>query len=109
MAQGFKNRADRFLSDRLLGYDSAPHRHQITELPLVKATVTEHQVVVADWTIRSDTCSFESACITPVYMILIGRNNPPRHAAGRLEHPVGYFFVSECTYTARLHHVMPRH
>jgi len=24
--------------------DSAPHRHQITELPLVKATVTEHQV-----------------------------------------------------------------
>ncbi len=28
----------------LLGYDSAPHRHQITELPRVKATVTEHQV-----------------------------------------------------------------
>jgi hypothetical protein len=28
----------------LLGYDSAPYRHQITELPLVKATVTEHQV-----------------------------------------------------------------
>jgi hypothetical protein len=28
----------------LLGYDATPHRHQITELPLVKATVTEHQV-----------------------------------------------------------------
>ena len=28
----------------LLGYDSAPQRHQITELPRVKATVTEHQV-----------------------------------------------------------------
>jgi transposase len=28
----------------LLGYDSAPHRHQVTEVPLVKATVTEHQV-----------------------------------------------------------------
>ena len=28
----------------LLGYDRAPHRHQITELPLLKATVTEHQV-----------------------------------------------------------------
>jgi transposase len=28
----------------LLGYDSAPHRHQITELPVVKATVTEYQV-----------------------------------------------------------------
>jgi transposase len=28
----------------LLGYDSTPRRHQITELPLVKATVTEHQV-----------------------------------------------------------------
>jgi transposase len=28
----------------LLGYDVALHRHQITELPLVKATVTEHQV-----------------------------------------------------------------
>ncbi len=27
----------------LLGYDSAPYRHQITELPRVKATVTEHQ------------------------------------------------------------------
>jgi transposase len=27
-----------------LGYDSAPQRHQITELPRVKATVTEHQV-----------------------------------------------------------------
>ena len=27
----------------LLGYDSAPQRHQITELPRVKATVTEHQ------------------------------------------------------------------
>jgi transposase len=27
----------------LLGYDSAPQRHQITELPQVKATVTEHQ------------------------------------------------------------------
>ncbi len=27
----------------LLGYDSAPQRHQITELPLVKASVTEHQ------------------------------------------------------------------
>ena len=27
----------------LLGYDSTPRRHQITELPLVKATVTEHQ------------------------------------------------------------------
>ncbi len=28
----------------LLGYDSTPYRHQVTELPLVKATVTEHQV-----------------------------------------------------------------
>src|SRR5512143_1768232 len=28
----------------LLGYDPAPHRHQITELPPLKATVTEHQV-----------------------------------------------------------------
>ena len=28
----------------LVGYDTAPRRHQITELPLVKATVTEHQV-----------------------------------------------------------------
>ena len=28
----------------LLGYDRAPHRHQITELPVLKATVTEHQV-----------------------------------------------------------------
>ena len=28
----------------LLGYDSAPQRHQITELPRVKATITEHQV-----------------------------------------------------------------
>ena len=27
----------------LLGYDSAPQRHQITELPRVKATITEHQ------------------------------------------------------------------
>jgi hypothetical protein len=27
----------------LLGYDSTPQRHQITELPRVKATVTEHQ------------------------------------------------------------------
>src|SRR5512141_1031505 len=27
----------------LLGYDSAPQRHPITELPRVKATVTEHQ------------------------------------------------------------------
>jgi transposase len=26
------------------GYDSTPRRHQFTELPLVKATVTEHQV-----------------------------------------------------------------
>jgi transposase len=28
----------------LLGYDSAPQRHQVTEMPLVKTTVTEHQV-----------------------------------------------------------------
>ncbi len=28
----------------LLGYDATPHRHQITELPSLKATVTEHQV-----------------------------------------------------------------
>ncbi len=27
----------------LLGYDPTPHRHQITEVPLMKATVTEHQ------------------------------------------------------------------
>jgi len=28
----------------LLGYDPTPHRHQVTELPSLKATVTEHQV-----------------------------------------------------------------
>jgi transposase len=28
----------------LLGYDSASQRHQVTEVPLVKARVTEHQV-----------------------------------------------------------------
>ena len=28
----------------LMGYDASPHRHQITELPPLKATVTEHQV-----------------------------------------------------------------
>ncbi len=28
----------------LLGYDGTPHRHQITELPSLNATVTEHQV-----------------------------------------------------------------
>jgi transposase len=27
----------------LLGYDATPHRHQITEIPLMKAPVTEHQ------------------------------------------------------------------
>jgi transposase len=28
----------------LLGYDQKPQRHQVSEVPLVKATVTEHQV-----------------------------------------------------------------
>jgi hypothetical protein len=28
----------------LLGQDATPYRHQVTEIPLIKATVTEHQV-----------------------------------------------------------------